>query len=323
MQFLIREADFKDREGLLDLAQCFPLCSLPNSKSKLEKKIQISKKSFKQTLPKEDRNYLFVLEDKQEKKIIGSSQILSYFGPNQSLCYFLEEKEGKYHLKLDRIKTGRHQIGGLILHPDYRRSQAALGLQIGLVRFLYIKAFPKEFSSIIEVSLTAPIHKKKNYFWEEIGQKYLKMNYPLALKSFQNSRPQFFSLFPKDLKINLSRLSSKAKSYLEQVHPQTLPVYKGLLKRGFYKTKRYHVLDGGIYLETPWNKLSFLKKTKKPFLKKEKGSKDSFFLLSQQTKQGFFCGQIKGTIKNQNLLIKTFPNEFEEGKKALVLKFPF
>ena len=307
----------------MDLARYFPLCSLPNSRSKLEKKIQISQESFKQTLPEEDRNYLFVLEDKQEKKIIGSSQILSYFGANQSLCYFLEEKEKELYLKLDSIKTGRHQIGGLILHPDYRRSQAALGLQIGLVRFLYIKTFPQEFSSIIEVSLTAPIHKGKNHFWEETGQKHLKMDYSLALKNFQDNRPQFFSLFPENLKISFSQLSSKAKNYLKQVHPQTLPVYKGLLKRGFYKTKHYHVLDGGIYLEVHWDKLSFLKKTKKPFLKKEAGDKASCFLLSQQTKQGFFCCQIRGIIKNRYLLVKTFPKEFEEGKQALVLKFPF
>ena len=322
MQFLIRSADFKDRDGLLKLAQYFPLCSLPSNKSKLNKKIQISKESFQQTLPKKDRNYLFVLEDRKEKKIIGSSQILSYFGPHQSLCYFLKKEKGCSYLKLEKMKVGRHQIGGLILHPDYRKSQDLLGLQIGLVRFLYIKTFSKAFSPIIEVSLTAPIEGKDNHFWRETGLKHLKINYDSAFKTLQTTRPKFLSFFPKDLKINLNQLSPKAKSYMEQVHPQTLPAYKGLLKRGFYKTKRYHVLDGGIYLEAPWKELPFLKKTKKYFLKKEKVIKALSFLLSQQTEQGFFCARVQGEIQKQNLLVSHFPKEFEEGKKVLALCFP-
>ena len=237
MRFLIREADFDDREALIGLAKCFPLCSLPKTKPTVEKKIQISKESFKQNLPKEERNYLFVLEDRQEKKVIGSSQILSYFGKNQSLCYFFKKEKGKSYLKLEAVQTGRQQIGGLILHPAYRKSQELLGLQIGIVRFLYIKTFPKAFSSLIEVSLTTPIDTTKNHFWEETGWKYLKKNYPTALKIFQQNRSQFLDLFPKDLKIDLDKLSSKAKKYLTEIHTQTQPVYKGLLKRGFYKTK--------------------------------------------------------------------------------------
>lgn len=322
MRFVIRSADFKDREDLLELTKYFPLCSLPNNKSKLNKKIQISKKSFQQILPKKDRNYLFVLEDKKENKVIGSSQILSYFGPKQSLCYFLKKEKDHPYLNLEKMKAGRHQIGGLILHPKYRKSQDLLGLQIGLIRFLYIKTFSKAFSPIIEVSLTAPIEGRENQFWKETGRKHLKITYDFAFKTLQTNRLQFLSFFPKNLKISLNQLSLKAKSYMEQVHPQTLPVYEGLLKRGFYKTKRYHVLDGGIYLEAFWKELPFLKKTKKYLLKKGKVIKPSFFLLSQQTEQGFFCTRVKGEIKKQNLQVSRIPKEFEEGKKVLALRFP-
>lgn len=320
MRFLIREADFKDRNSLLNLAKLFPLCSLPNSNSKLEEKIQTSKDSFKQILPKTKRNYIFIMEDRKEKKVIGSSQILSYFGKHKSLCYILKRKEKKSYLKLKTIKTGRHQIGGLILHPDYRNLPEKLGLQISLVRFLYIKTFSKEFSPLIEVSLTSPIQGTKNHFWKETGFKHLKKNYHLALKTFQKNRLEFFSLFPKYLKIDLNSLSPEAKNYLKQVHPQTLPVYKGLLKRGFHKTKHYHVLDGGIYLEAFWKKLSFLKKAKKQWIKKDTFIKKSFpFLLSQHTKQGFFCTQLKGEIKRNFLLVTNTPACFENKEKVCVL----
>lgn len=322
MRFLIRPADFKDREDLLILARQFPLCSLPPHKSRLEKKIEISRESFEHKLPKKNRNYIFVLEDKKEKKVIGSSQILSYFGKNQSLCYFIKKTAGQRYLQLKRMKAGRHQIGGLILHSDYRKSKALLGLQISMVRFLYIKSFPKEFSPLIEVSLTAPIKNRENDFWRETGQKHLKMSYAEALKNFQADRPLFLSRFPKNLTIKLNALGPKAQSCMEQVHPQTAPVYKGLVKRGFYKTKHYHVMDGGIYLEALWKELTFLKKAKRGVLKKETAQDFFPILLSQSVGKDFFCFQIEGRMKNRKWFVKKIPKGFEEGRPALALPFP-
>ena len=323
MRFFIRPADFKDKEDLLALSRLFPLGSLPRQSSQLEEKILISQKSFKQKGPKEKRLYLFVLEDTKQKKIIGSSQILPRFDPASSLRYSLKQQGGKVYLKLKSNQRGRNQIGGLILHPDFRKSKERLGLQIGLVRFLYIKTFSQEFSPLIEVSLTAPIKNNSNPFWRETGEKYLKISYQEALDYFRKDRAGFFSLFPKNLKIPLSQLSPSAKSCMKQIHPQTAPVYKGLLKRGFKPTKHYHVLDGGIYLSAYWEKLPFLKQTKEFFLKKSKEIKVSRFFLSQQTEKGFFCAPSPAQIKGSNLLIPYIPKEFEKNKPVLALKLPF
>lgn len=322
MHFLIRSVKLKDRDDLLDLAQYFPLCSLPTDKIKLENKIRASQESFKHIRDKKERNYMFVLEDTQKKKIIGSSQILSYFGINRSLGYLLEKKNGKSYLKLHRLK-GQNEIGGLILHPDYRKSPALLGLQIGIVRFLYIKIFPNNFSPVVQVSLTAPIYNGKNYFWKETGFKYTKKNYKTALQSLQKNRDHFFSFFPKDLKIDVSQFSPSAKKFLTQVHPQAEPVYRGLSKVGFHKINYHHIIDGCIYMEAPWKKLSFLKKAKSCLLKTEKKIQTDSFLLAQQNKKGFFCTQVQGQIKNHSFLMKSIPKEFEKDEKALVLNFPF
>ena len=320
MRFLIRPAGFKDKNDLLALSRLFPLGSLPSHPSQLDKKILISQKSFKQEGSKDKRLYLFVLEDKKRKKIVGSSQILPCFDPRSSLRYSLKQKAGGNYLKLKSNQTGRNQIGGLILHPDYRKSKDRLGLQIGLVRFLYIKTFPKEFSSLIEVSLTTPIKNNSNPFWRETGEKYLKMSYQEALDYFRKDRAGFFALFSKNLTIKLSQLSASAKNCMKQIHPQTVPVYKGLLKRGFHPTKHYHVLDGGVYLSAYWKKLPFLKRTKEVFFKKSAGIKNSRFFLSQQTEKGFFCAQSPAQIKGSSLLVSHIPKEFEKDKPVLALK---
>ena len=321
MRFFIRPVDFKDLSEILSLTQRFPLCSLPSNRSKLKEKIQISKESFNKSLKSSQRNYIFVLEDKKEKRVIASSQILSHFGPNRSFCYVLKNQKNPY-LKIKQIKRGRNQIGGLILNPQYRKSKELLGLQIGMARFLYIKSFPQDFSSKIEVSLTAPIKETNNPFWKETGQKILKKTYPSALKIFQKNRKEFFKAFPAYLKIEIKNLSPQAQNCLKAVHPQTVPVYKGLLKRGFYKIPHHHLLDGGIYLEASWRKLPFLKHAQNLKIQYKKPLKEEDYLISQQTKKGFVCVKLKAQKTGGTLILKK-NSLLEEGKTAFALKFPF
>ena len=318
IRYTIREVDFKDIPDLLKLTRCFPLCSLPSKTSQLEAKIQTSKKSFNKTLNPFKRNYIFVLEDRQKKQVIGSSQILSYFADQRSLCYFLN----KDHLQIRLVKKGRHQLGGLILSPEYRKSKQLLGLQIGMVRFLYIKYFPKDFSKKVEVSLTPPLRNKASDFWRETGELLIKKNYFLARLAFQKDRKKFFQAFPKKWTVPLKSLSLLAKIGLNQVHPQTLPIYKGLLKRGFYKTQTYHLLDGGLYLEAYWGKLPFLKKSQSLKLHYKKAFRGEDYMLAQNTKAGFICIRLKAQKEGKTLIVKKNPL-LEEGKIVLSLKFPF
>ena len=321
MRYFIRPADFKDIPDLLSLTRFFPLCSLPSNRFQLEKKIQSSKNSFNKKLKPFQRNYIFVLEDKKKSRIVGSSQILSYFGPKRSLCYFLEKKQGSAFLKIKAIKKGRHQIGGLILHPLYRKSKEFLGLQISLARFLYIKSFPQDFSKTIEVSLTAPIQTSNNPFWKETGRPILKKNYSSALTSFQKNRTAFLKAFPKNLKIEIKKLSSQAQKCLNTVHPQTLPAYNGLLKRGFQQSRYYHLLDGGIYLTAKWNELPFLKPSQKLKLKFQNSVKGEGYLIAQQTKKGFICLKQQAKKSGKNLSLKK-TNKLEEKSPCLSIRFP-
>ena len=320
MRYFIRPAQIKDIPEILSLTQHFPLCSLPANKLKLKEKIQISQKSFAKTLKPGQRNYIFVLEDKRKKQVIASSQILSYFGSKRSVCYYLDKKESC--LKIKKIKQDRHQIGGLILNPQYRKSKDFLGFQIGMARFLYIKTFPQDFSKTIEVSLTAPIQKSNNPFWRETGAKILNKSYLSSLKAFQKNREDFLKAFPTNLKIKLKDLSPQAQNCLKTVHPQTLPVYKGLLKRGFHKSQYYHLLDGGIYLEAEWRKLPFLKSVQSLKIQYQSLVKGSDYFIAQQTKEGFVCLKLPAQKEGKNLILKK-NNLLKEGEKAIALKIPF
>ena len=279
MNYLIRVAELKDIEDLLKLSHAFPLYNLPKNKKLLKEKLELSEHSFQKKQVPFKRNYLFVLEDLKSKKLIGSSQIVSFFNKNYSYCYFLEKNSNS--LKLFSRERKRQQLGGLILEKSYRKSQEQLGLQISLARFLYIKQNEEDFSEKIEVSLTGPFQNKDNPFWMETGAKYVKKDYLQALELYRKDPDSFLKKFPKDFEIPLKSLSKKAQLTLESVHPETLPAYKGLLKRGFKTKSCYHLLDGGVYLESQTKTLvKQIQTLKLQFLKEDKQKNLRFFLIS-------------------------------------------
>ena len=60
--FVIRAVSFADYPSLRQLALKHPLLNLPAEEKLLKEKIEISQNSFNETLPKEKRNFLFVLK---------------------------------------------------------------------------------------------------------------------------------------------------------------------------------------------------------------------------------------------------------------------
>ena len=281
MNYLIRPAEQKDLSDLLKLSRAFPLYNLPKNKKLLKEKLELSEQSFQKKQASFKRNYLFVLEDLKSKKLIASSQIISFFNKNYSYCYFLEKNKNSASLKLFSRESKRQQLGGLILEKSYRKSKEQLGLQISLARFLYIKQNERDFSKKIEVSLTGPFQNKDNPFWMETGAKYVKKNYLQVLEMYRKDPSSFLKKLPKNFEIPIQSLSKKAQLTLEKVHPETWSAYKGLLKRGFKTKSCYHLLDGGIYLESQTkNLVKPIQKLKLQFLKEGKKKNLSFFLIS-------------------------------------------
>ena len=80
MNFVLRSAREGDADQLLSVARQFSLLNLPADSSMLEHKIEKSIRSFNGELDKSHAKYLFVVEDLEEKRIAGSSQIIAKHG---------------------------------------------------------------------------------------------------------------------------------------------------------------------------------------------------------------------------------------------------
>ena len=150
MSFIVRPVRHEDINQLTDLARQFVLLNLPGDRKVITKKIEKSLASFQGQLSKPESEYLFVLEDTEEKLVVGSSLIMAKHGTEEIPHNFFKILKRNHYsddlglgfihqvLRFQMDTDGPSEIGGLLVDKIYRRRPEKLGKQISLSRFMYI-----------------------------------------------------------------------------------------------------------------------------------------------------------------------------------------
>jgi len=275
MTFLIRSVEDADVSQLMNLAEQFALLNMPPDEAILRAKIKRSIKSFGGTIPKEDAEYLFVIEDTETKKIVASSLILAKHGtadiPHN---YFKVVKKERFSQDLGvgfihtilryRLNTdGPSEIGGLLVDSTYRRRPEKLGKQISLVRFIFMGMCPEKFEENILCELTPPLTKEgRSEFWEALGRRFTGLPYQEADKLSQVNKEFIQTLFPEE-DIYLTLLDSKARLVLGRVGESTLPAKHLLESVGFKYLNEVDPFDGGPHYGVALKDITVIHRGKK------------------------------------------------------------
>lgn len=257
MSFVIRPVSHEDLPQLVDLAKQFSLLNLPGDRKVLSEKIDRSVNSFAGKFTKSKSEYLFVLEDVEEKQIVGSSLILAKHGTDESPHSFFKilKKDhfsqdlgvGFIHqvLRFQLDTDGPTEIGGLLVDKAYRRRPEKLGKQISLARFLYIGLHPDRFEDRVLCELTPPLTEEgRSEFWEALGRRFTGLPYQEADLLSQSHKEFIESLFPEE-DIYLSLLDAKARLVLGRVGEATKPAQHLLESIGFEYLDEVDPFDGG------------------------------------------------------------------------------
>lgn len=257
MSFKIRAVESSDLNQLTDLAKQFNLLNLPGDRKVLSKKIEKSLGSFAGELGKTEAEYLLVLEDIEEKAVVGSSLIMAKHG-NEEVphSYFKILKKNHYSddlgigfihqvLRFQIDNDGPTEIGGLLVDKSYRRRPEKLGKQISLSRFIYMGLYPERFEDRVLCELTPPLSDDgRSEFWEALGRRFTGLPYQEADLLSQTHKEFISSLFPEE-DIYLCLLDSKARLVLGRVGEQTKPAQHLLESIGFQYLDEVDPFDGG------------------------------------------------------------------------------
>jgi arginine N-succinyltransferase len=274
--FILRNVVANDLEDLFELSSKVVFINLPHDKKIIKDKITKSIKSFKNPSIKfEDNYYIFVLEDTDINRVIGVSMIHAQHGTEKEPHFFLRvSHENKFSttintgfvhgtLKLGLDTNGPSEIGGLILHPDYRGNDNKLGKQISFVRFLYIGLFPERFKSEVHSELMPPFDKEgKAPLWEAVGRRFMNMEYQEADILSRSNKEFILSLFPND-NIYMTLLPMKARDAIGNVGADTAPVKKMLESIGFEYTQEVDPFDGGPHYRCRTDQIKPIREMKK------------------------------------------------------------
>src|SRR6516225_851260 len=155
--FRIRKSYREDVEQVLAVSEHLDTVNLPHDRKVIEGILDRSDKSFSGELPPGEREFVFVLEDLEKRKIIGTSMIYAQHGTKRAPhIFFRVENDERYSVTLDRYfvhqtlrigynYNGPTEIGGLILLPEYRRSASALGKSLSYQEADRLSKDNKEF----------------------------------------------------------------------------------------------------------------------------------------------------------------------------------
>ena len=270
--YILRAASMEDLDDLYELSQLMLFINLPPDRNIIESKIESSIQAF--TKPSKrlwENHYLFVLEDKVKGKIIGTSMIHAQHGTeDEPHYYFTVSQENKFSkslntgfihgtLKLGLETNGPTEIGGLILHPDFRKNEKKLGKQLSFVRFLYMGMFRERFKQTIHSELMPPFDNEGHSpLWEAIGRRFLNMEYVDADILSRSNKEFILSLFPADT-IYLTLLPIEARNSVGKVGEETIPVKKMLESIGFKYTNEVDPFDGGPHYRAPLKEIKPVK----------------------------------------------------------------
>jgi arginine N-succinyltransferase len=320
--FLMRNVVLADLEDLYELSGKVLFINLPHDKEIIKSKIKKSLKSFSTPSDNLAENYyIFVLEDTTQNKVIGVSMIHAQHGTEEEPHFFLRVSyENKFSstintgfvhgtLKLGLDTNGPTEIGGLVLHPEYRGNKDKLGKQISFVRFLYMGLNPSRFKEDILSELMPPFDKNgKAPLWEAIGRRFMNMEYREADILSRSNKEFILSLFPSD-NIYMSLLPMDARDAIGNVGADTLPVQKMLEKIGFRYANEVDPFDGGPHYKCKLSSIKPIQALQKVRFKKalaidsiEKELSDILISFSHPRYE-FLALKTKGIVSEENIFL--------------------
>ena len=269
--FLLREATAMDLDGLHAVAAHLNSVNLPNDRVVLDRLIAYSVQSFARLVEPLKREYLFVLEDLEQKAIIGTSMIHAQHGTRRAPHIFFDVLEDERYsetidvhkshrlLRIGYNYSGPTEIGGLVLLPSYRRHAVALGKWLSYVRFLYIALHRSDFCDEIISELMPPLEADgTSLMWEAIGRRFTGMSYQEADRLSQSNKEFIRALFPQE-PLYLSLFPPAVQEVIGQVGPATKGVEAMLRRIGFRYAERIDPFDGGPHFVARTDEVSLVR----------------------------------------------------------------
>jgi arginine N-succinyltransferase len=319
VRYEIRAAGMSDLDQLYGLARFLNTVNLPDDRTAIARILELSERSFRGEIenPRE-REFVFLLHDREQQKAIGSSMIIAQLGrPGEPYIYLDVDREERYSATLrkhfvHRVLSVRYsydgptEIGGLVVHPAYRTSPEKLGSLISFVRFLFIAQARKDFQNELLAELLPPLEADgTSHLWEALGRHFTEMSYSEADQLSKRNKEFIRGLFPQG-EIYASLLPARAQAVIGAVGDDTRGVEKMLRRIGFRYAERVDPFDGGPHFVAPTDDVTLVRAVRRVELElDDQIQRTERYLLAQRTQEApyFVALPTLGALRDARTLV--------------------
>ncbi len=260
----IKASDLNDLYAMAKSAGA-GLTTLPANEELLAQRIELSEKSFAQSIPIEQGNYMFALEDLEEERIAGVSAIEAHVGMDTvwynyrvSQCVNSSREIGvhtiNHTLYLTNDLTGSSEVCSLFLDEAYRTGEGPRrgtnGRLLSKCRFLFMREFPNLFSDKVIAEMRGYSNDKgQSPFWDALGRKFFQMDFTQADYLTGIGNKSFVAELMPKYPIYLAFLPKEAREVVGEVHDNTRPALEMLKREGFNYNGLVDIFDAGPIVE--------------------------------------------------------------------------
>jgi arginine N-succinyltransferase len=272
---IIRPVRREDSDQVVELATMagFGLTSLPKDPDLLRRRIDQSRRNFEFGAERPGGElYLFVMEDLDSGKVVGTSCIVSKVGGfepfyayrlqksiHESVMLNIRKEIPTLHLVIEH--SGPCEIGGLWLRPEYRRH--GNGRLLSLFRFLFMADHSERFEPAIIAEMRGVVDSEGHSpFWEALGRHFFDMEFPKADYLSVKDKRFIADLMPT-CPIYVSLLPEPAQRVIGEVHDETRPALQMLLNEGFEFTGMVDIFEAGPIVSCRLNETRIVRESRR------------------------------------------------------------
>ena len=258
---VIRAITLNDIDPLIEMARQVGsgMTTLKPDRAMLGERVETAVASFAQTIPPEERDYMFVMEDTSNGRLAGVCAIKAAVGLTEPFYNYRigtlvhSSRELNVFTRMDTLYlsndlTGSTELCSLFLMPEYRTGYN--GKWLSKSRFLFIAQFQHLFTEKIIAEMRGyQAEDGTSPFYEGLGRHFFKMDFhhvddltALGKKSF------IAELMPRQ-PLYIDYLPQEAQDVVGQVHKSTAPARRLLEQEGMHYEGYVDIFDAGPVLQ--------------------------------------------------------------------------
>jgi arginine N-succinyltransferase len=258
---VIRSIAASDLDPLIEMAHQVGggMTTLKPDRKMLGDRVACAVASFAGTIPPEERDYMFVLEDTENGQLAGICAIKGAVGLTEPFYNYRigtlvhSSRELNVFTRMETLYlsndlTGATELCSLFLRPDYRTGYN--GKWLSKSRFLFIAQFQQLFTEKIIAEMRGYLLEDgTSPFYEGLGRHFFKMDFNHVDGLTAIGKKSFIAELMPRQPLYVDYLPESAREVIGQVHRSTLPARKLLEQEGMHYEGYVDIFDAGPVLQ--------------------------------------------------------------------------